>query len=266
MATHSVHTCLETEQVQAYKAVLCDLDGCLITGGAALPGAQEFTAAVADRLWIVSNNSSDTAGTLSETLDRLGICVPEAQILLAGEYAVGQLALSNPGARVRCLTDGPVREKAEDAGLQLIHGQVPLRQAEYVLLGRMAVCDLKCLEAAIADLAAGAKLLVTNTDKTHPGASGLPVPETGAWLAAFEACLPGLTYKSYGKPEPGLLAKALESSGTEANDAVFVGDNPETDGKAAAIMGMDFIEINRLGGADPAEKANGHLLTATAPC
>jgi HAD superfamily hydrolase (TIGR01450 family) len=243
MASHTILPGLGAEPVKHYRAVLCDLDGCLIAGGRALPGAVDFARELADRLWIVSNNSSDTAGTLAAKLKDFGIEIPEARILLAGEQAVDHLARKEPGAGLRCLTDAPIRERAERAGFDL----APVK-ADYVLLGRMAAFNLACLEQAVADLTEGACLLAANADRIHPGPAGHPVPETGAWLAAVKACLPGVDFDCFGKPATHLPAEALRRSGTTAGEAVFIGDNPETDGLAARRLGIDFIEINRFAG------------------
>ncbi|MCK7614028.1 HAD-IIA family hydrolase [Roseibium sediminicola] len=241
---------LDAKPVQRYRAVLCDLDGCLIAGGVTLPGAVDFVHAVAERLWIVSNNSSDTAKTLAAQLHALGLPVPESHILLAGEQAVDHLAGTNPGAHLRCLANEPIVTRAKESGLRLGTGR-----ADYVLLGRMAAFDLEHLQQAVADLHGGARLLVANADRTHPGPSGVPVPETGAWLAAVKACLPELDHECFGKPSPRLLRQALERAGVATTEAVFVGDNPETDGAAAAALELDFIEIRRI----PAMNGSGAL-------
>jgi len=241
MPKQTVHSGLNADAVQGYGAVLCDLDGCLIAGDVALPGAADFVQAVAERLWIVSNNSSDTARTLSARLEGLGLQVPESRILLAGEQAVEHLARTSPGARLRCLADAPIVEKAADSGFQLGGGQ-----ADCVLLCRMAAFDLEQLQGAVAVLYGGARLLVANADQTHPDRYGTPVPETGAWLAAVEACLPGLDYECFGKPASHLLREALRRAVAEPAEAVFVGDNPGTDGAAAAALGLDFVEVRHV--------------------
>jgi len=259
MPSHTTLPGLDAETVKGYKAVLCDLDGCLIAGGRALPGAATFVRALADRLWIVSNNSSDTARTLAARLVPLGIDIAEARVLLAGEQAVEHLARTSPDTGLRCLTDAPVRARAEASGFDL----APVR-ADHVLLGRMAAFNLACLERVVADLTEGARLLVANADRIHPDPAGNPIPETGAWLAAIKACLPDVAYECFGKPSTHLPAEALRRSGAMAEDAVFIGDNPETDGLAADRLGMDFIEIKRFPGPanlaatqtpDPAELA-----------
>ena len=53
-----------------YRAILCDLDGCLVSGETVLPGAQAFIEGAGARLMVLSNNSTDTAMSLSARLAR----------------------------------------------------------------------------------------------------------------------------------------------------------------------------------------------------
>lgn len=260
MPKHAVLAELDAGQVRDYRAVLCDLDGCLIAGGRALPGAGTFLRALGERLWIVSNNSSDTAVTLAGRLKALGLEIPPGRVLLAGEQALDHLARTRPRARLRCLTDAPLVARAQACGFEL-----DTDRSDVVLLGRMAAFDLDRLHRAVSDLVGGASLMVANADRTHPDQDGNPVPETGAWLAAVRACLPELAYACYGKPAPHLLTEALRRSGVAAADAIFVGDNPSTDGAAAHALGMDFIEIRRAppGGAPAVRQAPDALEVAT---
>ncbi|MFP4274768.1 MAG: HAD family hydrolase, partial [Paracoccaceae bacterium] len=49
------------------------------------------------------------------------------------------------------------------------------------------------------------------------------------------------------KPGPALLRIALERAGARAEHSVFIGDNPRTDGLAAARFGIPFIHVDRTG-------------------
>ncbi|GGA82653.1 hypothetical protein GCM10011385_41100 [Nitratireductor aestuarii] len=88
-------------------AVLADLDGCLISGSTVLPGAAELVRRTGERLWIVSNNSSDTAQTLSVRLSHMGLQVPAERIFLAGEQAVRELAAAMPRCAGRAFCRAP---------------------------------------------------------------------------------------------------------------------------------------------------------------
>ncbi|MBD1548526.1 HAD-IIA family hydrolase [Roseibium aggregatum] len=249
---------LTPEMVAGYDAVLCDLDGCLVAGGQPLSGALEFAHSVANRLWIVSNNSADTGETLSDRLAVIGFNIPAERICLAGEVAVNRIAREYPGATVQVFAEDPICDLAQSLGLRPVeHGP------EVVLLARdpkFAIADLQRLLKALHQ---GADLIVANLDATHPDPDGLPVPETGALAAAVRLCKPDVVLRSFGKPEPALIDLALDRSGATAETSVFVGDNPATDGEAAARAGLAFIHVARPPAAalhkDPVSPRQGAL-------
>ncbi|ADZ70604.1 HAD-IIA family hydrolase [Polymorphum gilvum] len=229
---------LDPALVAGYDAVLCDLDGCLVSDGRLLDGAAGFAAAAADRLWLVSNNSSDTADSLSARLAGMGLVIAPGRILLAGEQAVRVLAAERPGARLSLHAEEPIRLLADGLGLDLSPDR-----PDVVLLARDSRFAIAGLTSLLRAVRAGADLWVTNLDRTHPGADGEPVPETGALLAAVRACWPEVRYRAFGKPERALVDLALARAGVPADRSVFVGDNAETDGAAAAAAGIDFLHV-----------------------
>lgn len=236
-------------------AVLCDLDGCLISGSRVHPGAAELVESCGERLWIVSNNSSDTGATLAHRLAVLGLEVAPERIILAGEQTVRHLARRHKRPRVAIHADVPLRDLARALGIVVCD-----HEPEIVLLGRDARFSLTVLEEIVAQLFEGAEIWVTNLDTTHPGADGLPVPETGALLAAVRACCGPVPAHCLGKPAPDLIEIALESSGAPAHAAVFLGDNVATDGEAARAAGVDFIQIAH---AFVGARGKAHLHAAT---
>lgn len=225
--------------LSTYKAVLCDLDGCLISGDHVLPGATDFLAAHRDRLYIVSNNSTDTAETLQARLLAMGLTIAADRILLAGERAVHWIAREYPGSSVEIFGTTAIRDCAARLGLERADGP-----PDMVLLTRDTGFTYDSLHRLVTALAQGARLVVSNIDATHPGPDGTPVPETGTLLAAVRTCLPDLAYEVIGKPAPELLRAALERAGAPAEHAILVGDNPATDGEGAERLGLDFIHVD----------------------
>ncbi|TYC66791.1 HAD family hydrolase [Stappia sp. BW2] len=246
---------LGAADIDDYAAILCDLDGCLVSAGSPLPGAEEFVRAAGKRLSIVSNNSADTSVTLSRKLTAIGLPLPQESIFLAGELTVRMIAAEHPGARVHVIAEQPLHQLAADLGLERAD-----ERADTVLLARDTRFTLNGLEKALRLLERGAELVVTNPDLSHPNPDGLPVPETGTLLAAFKACCPGITARVIGKPQPFLIDAALSAAGVRAADAAFVGDNATTDGAAAALAGLDFIHLV----APPMPMANVNALRDTA--
>lgn len=222
-----------------HAIVLSDLDGCLISGGHVHDGARDFVDRCGERLWIVSNNSSDTAATLSDTLGALGLAVPASRILLAGEQTVLRLAGDPRRKAAVVYCDRPLRELTGSLGIGCESGM-----PELVLLGRDRRFNLVHLEVIAAHLVAGAHLWATNLDRSHPAADGRPVPETGTLVAAVLACAGPAPVASICKPATDLIEIALARCGADRARALFVGDNAATDGEAARAAGIAFVRID----------------------
>lgn len=223
--------------------VLCDLDGCLISEGRAFADAPAFVEACGERLWVVSNNSSDTAQSMSEILAQNGLDIPAHRILLAGEQTVHHLARRHPGARLNLYGSPLLRANAHAAGFT--HDERP---AEIALLCRDPSVSIQSMGHLAADIRQGAAFWVSNTDITHPGLNGQSIPETGVLLAALRAILPKAHYSCVGKPDPFLLSMALEKSKMAPEQSIFVGDNALTDGEAAWAAAIHFVHLVRDGG------------------
>lgn len=223
-------------------AVLADLDGCLISGAQLLPHALDLFYRCGDRLWIVSNNSSDTADTLAARLAAMGFAMQAAQIVLAGEETIRRVAQERPGQRVAVHAAEPLCALARQLGLITDHNA-----PDVAILARDPGFCLASLTRLTAQVARGLPLIVTNPDLNHPDPEGHPVPETGALLAALTAAVPGLAIPTVGKPRPDLLQLALARAGVAPADAVFIGDTPETDGAAARAAGVEFVLLRRPG-------------------
>ncbi|WP_281955698.1 HAD family hydrolase [Pseudophaeobacter arcticus] len=224
-------------------AILADLDGCLVSGDTVLPQVPELFARCDDRLWIVSNNSTDTAQTLATRLDRLGIGLSQNRLLLAGEMTLRALQRNCPGARIALYASDPLQDLARQLGL------VPDRSApQRLVLARDTALSFSDI-ARIAEYAhAGIPVTLANPDRSHPAADGTPVPETGALWAAVSAIVPQARVTSLGKPAPDMPREALRRAGVAAGAAVFIGDTAETDGMAAAAAGVEFVHLARPGG------------------
>jgi HAD superfamily hydrolase (TIGR01450 family) len=229
--------------IDRYRAVLCDLDGCLIAGDRLLPGAQDLVAHLGPRLWIISNNSTDTPETLSVRLSGLGLDIEPSRIVLAGATAVEQLSAEQPDACICVYGSAAIKELARATGLRL-----EADRPDFVLLTRDEHFSYADLNRVIRQLENGGQLIVANRDTTHPGSDGRPVAETGALLAALAACLPNVDYREIGKPAPTMYRTVLDRLGLDTASVLAVGDNPATDGEGARRMGMDFVLIGDTGG------------------
>ncbi|KAI3595175.1 hypothetical protein D8I24_7796 [Cupriavidus necator H850] len=233
---------------------IVDLDGTLIRNGAAMPGAAALLEALQGRYAIVSNNSTDTAAGMSRKLRRMGLPVAPEQLVLAGEMAVNWLRRTSPEARVLLLGSPALRRHAKRIGCQLVE-----QGADVVLLARDPDFNYGKLALAANVLRAGARLVVTNPDLSHPGDNGTCVPETGALLAALTACAGVDPECIIGKPADALFHEGLRRLQASPAQALMIGDNPATDAAGAVAMGMSYLLLGTGSGAEaetPAQLLN----------
>lgn len=220
------------------KTILADLDGCILSGTDVFPGVPELIETLSSKLWIVSNNSEDTAKTLAERLALQEIGIPAERILLAGEQTLHHLARERPGVRVALYVAEPLRRLARALGLEETR-----HRPDVAVLGRDPEISLADLGDLMALAHRGVPIWLTNPDTSHPASDGTPRPETGALWAAIAAAVPCRPQTMIGKPAPTLLLQALAAAGTSPDEAVFIGDNLATDGRAAAMAGVAFVQI-----------------------
>ncbi|WP_165694233.1 HAD-IIA family hydrolase [Teichococcus deserti] len=225
------------ERMLQARGVLLDLDGTLMAGGQALPGAAAALRRLGARCAIVSNDAEHTPAELAAKLRAAGLAMEESRILLAGALAVDSLSRERPGCRVLMLTSPSLIGHARAQGLRPASGE-----ADAVILGRDRTFTYEKLQAAARAVRGGALLVVCNPDLTHPGPGGAVVPETGALLAALLACTGAVPYRVVGKPEPALFLAGMARLGSTAASTVMFGDNPATDGVGARRLGITFIE------------------------
>ncbi|KJS15095.1 MAG: hypothetical protein VR78_09125 [Hoeflea sp. BRH_c9] len=221
-------------------AVLSDLDGCLVSGETVLGAVPELFERFGNVLWIVSNNSTDTAISLSARLAGMGLTIAPGRIFLAGEQTLRRIAAEQPGARIALYAAPPLQNLARELGLI-----ADRKHPEVAVLARDPDFAFRDLRELTAHLHRGLPIWVTNGDASHPGPDGTPEPETGALLAALTAAVPGIVCRQLGKPEPYLLDLALTAAGVRPDQAIFLGDTEGTDGGAADASGMPFVLIAR---------------------
>lgn len=226
-------------------ALLLDLDGTLLRGGRAMAGASELLRAQAGACAIVSNNSTHTPEALAAELAARGLEAVPSVLALAGAVAIDRLAERRPAARTMLLGSPGLARRAVARGL-LLRDEDP----DVVLLARDTRATYVSLAAAADAVRAGAELVVANPDLWHPGAGATRVPETGALLAALLACAGDVPYTVIGKPSPILFERGLAALGAAPQDALVVGDNPDTDRAGARALGIESAIIGDSPQAD----------------
>jgi len=220
------------------RVIICDLDGCLVEGLEACRGATEFVEQYAEKLRVVSNNSTHTSVALSSELQTLGLSIRPSQCYLAGEFSVARVVERFAGGRVLFVGSNHLREHLIDAGLKIVS-----EDPDVILLCRDVSITYEKLQRAVTAAYRGAPLIAANPDVSHPNALGEPQLETGALLAAIVSAVPQVSVTLIGKPEADLHRAALDC--VPGGSAVVVGDNPDTDIAGARAAGIPSVLIGR---------------------
>jgi HAD superfamily hydrolase (TIGR01458 family) len=231
---------METERVtgidcRSMTCILLDVDGVLHVSGVAIPGAQDAVAALRDAghtLRFVTNNSTRPRAQLTEELCGMGFDLTEDELQTPARAAARELRGKRVVALVMC---GVVPDLD---GLELVG-----EGAEAVLVGG---CDETVepnqvfrymnLARAFAEIQLGAELYCLHKNRWWQTSRG-PLLDAGAFVAGLEYAT-GVDAVVLGKPSPAYFAAALEALGAEPERTWLVGDDVESDVRAAQLFGM----------------------------
>lgn len=234
-----------------YRGFLLDIDGVLVRGGEALPGAAEALAALRKHgpVLLLTNNSTKSRLGTAEKLSRVGIHVGLEEVL-PSSYLAAQFLRSRQGTvRFWYIGETGIEEEMRAAG----HILVSPMEAEWIVVGMDRGLTYQKLAQALQALLRGARLLATNEDPTFPTPEGL-VPGAGAVVGALR----GMGFPPevvVGKPSPIAFQIALEILGLRPEDVLMIGDRLDTDIAGAKALGMDAALV--LSGVTRLEDARG---------
>jgi phosphoglycolate/pyridoxal phosphate phosphatase family enzyme len=236
------------------RLVIFDLDGVVYRGDEPIRGAPELIAWLHEReaaVRFATNNSMVARSGYVERLGAMGIRTAVAEIVTSTSATVEHLRRHAPEVHaVLAIGASGMREELRAAGFDVtMAGEAaaesaggPLGRAfDAVIVGLDPQVDYGRLAAAMAAVAAGARLIATNSDSRYPTPAGF-LPGAGAIVAALSTAT-GEAATVIGKPEPAMFTAILEASGIPAAEAVVVGDNPEADVVGARRAGCASILV-----------------------
>jgi HAD superfamily hydrolase (TIGR01450 family) len=215
-------------------AFLLDMDGTMYVSDRLMPRAAELLALLESRhrpYLFLTNNSSARASDYQAKLSRLGLQARLDQILTSGEATVRHLLRATSFRRVYLVGTPSLEAELREAGLELTD-----RDPDCVVVGFDRTLTYDKLARACLLLAEGLPYFATHPDNTCITAEGR-IPDAGAILAAIERVVHRHP-KVIGKPEPEMIAAALERVGTPAARTAMVGDQIDTDMTMAARAGL----------------------------
>ncbi len=216
------------------KALVFDLDGVLYRDEEPIPHAPEFVEWAADQgyaIAAITNNAAKSAADYAAKLARLGYGIPAERIVTSGMATAAWLAERTAGAKVHVI--GPAALKAELLAVGCVEAG---DAADYVVAGIAPETTVAELARGTRLIRAGAKLVMTNPDPTHPTPAGF-APEAGA-VQAFLETSGGVPAIVLGKPNPYIYQLALQRLAIDPAMSLMIGDTPETDIKGGKRAGM----------------------------
>ncbi len=225
--------------MKSYQNYLMDMDGVLVRGSTAIPGAVEFIRKLSANetpYLVLTNNPLYTPGDLSHRLKSEGLDVPGDKIFTSALAAAAFLDSQRPNGSAFVIGESGLTNAIHDVGYVITD-----RDPDYVVLGETHDYNIAQVTKAIRLISAGARFIATNPDPAGPSEDGI-VPACGAMAALIEkAC--GRSPLFVGKPNPLMIRTALNYLGVHSEDTVMIGDRMETDIYAGVTSGMETILV-----------------------
>jgi len=236
---------------RSIQALILDMDGVLWRGSKAIGDLQSIFIQIDKIGWKVifaTNNATRTIQQYVDLLSSFGVNVKLWQVINSASAVTNYLCKQFPnGGPVYIVGEQGIIEACADHGFY---------QSDSGALAVIAGMDRKLtyykLRTATLLLRSGVPFIGTNPDLTFPTPDGL-VPGTGSILAALSAAS-GVSPTIVGKPEPTMYRIALERLKIAPDNALVVGDRPETDIACAQLIGCRTALV--LSGVTNAEQAN----------
>tara|TARA_B100000686_G_scaffold349221_1_gene442092 strand:- start:1052 stop:1840 length:789 start_codon:yes stop_codon:yes gene_type:complete len=213
------------ESLEGIESVFLDLDGTIYLGDDLIEGALDFLGRLERkgvRRFFLSNNSSKSVGQYLDKLGGLGIEASEDEVLLSTHDLLSWL--SKEGVRRTYLvgTKG-MREMLEEKGFETNSSD-----PEYVVLGYDTEVSYEKLATASVHLHRGVPMVSSHPDIVCPSPDG-GLPDTGAYMALFEATTGARPVHVCGKPNKGMILHKIEEMGMSPSNCAMIGDRLYTD-------------------------------------
>lgn len=233
-----------TVPAAAYDLVMCDLDGVVYVGGAAVDGVPQALTDVrrlGAHVAFVTNNAARTPATVASHLTELGISAEPHDVVTSAQAVAGLVSEHcEPGATVLALGAEGLWSALRERGLTPVGAKDPSadRAAAVVTGYGPDVVWREVMQTAVA-VRAGVPWFASNTDSTIPTAHGV-APGHGAMvrmLADFAGREPVVA----GKPQPPLLEETVRRVG--GRRPLMVGDRLDTDIDGGRAIGVDTMLV-----------------------
>jgi arabinose operon protein AraL len=221
-----------------YAAYLMDLDGTVYLGDELLPTAGETILELrrlGRRFVFLTNDACHPRAHFARKLTRLGLPTSAEEVINSSYVMLAFLQGRLPGGRLFVIGEPSLRRQLRQAGFHLCDGP---DHVTAVVASTDFHFNYRKLKIAFDAIRAGAIFLATNADRTYPLAPGIEEPDTGATIAAIEACTGHPLDKVVGKPSTFMVQVAVKLLDLPLEKCLLVGDNLETDIRMGRDAGL----------------------------
>ena len=232
------------------RLVILDLDGVVYRGDRPVDGAAELIGRLHGAGLLVryaTNNSMSTRAAYARRLRGMGIAADPDEIVTSTSATIAHLRRHEPDVRTILAVgaDGMV-EELRSAGYDVTPASAKAvdREApgvDAVLVGLDPAFDDARLAAAAREVNGGARFIATNADARYPTPTGF-LPGAAAIVAAIRDAT-RVEPLVIGKPEPAMFQAILDETGVGPDQALVVGDNPDSDIRAAHRAGIESLLV-----------------------
>lgn len=222
------------------KGVLLDLSGVLYDGDRPVPGSVEAVGRLRDGglpVRFLTNSTRSPRRKLLEKLRGMGFEVEDGEVFTPASAACEMLRKKDLKAHLLIHPD--LEEDFEGFGGRDDAGAVVVGDAGPYF-------SFDALNAAFRVLVNGAEFYALAANRTFRDADGELSMDAGAFVAALEYAS-GRRAEVLGKPAKAFFAAALEDMGVEAEQAVMVGDDVESDVAGALRAGLGRAVLVQTG-------------------
>lgn len=221
------------------KTYLIDMDGVLVHGKNAVPGAPEFIQRLikgGHKYLVLTNNSRYTPVDLQHRLQAGGINIETEHIYSSALATAAFVQSQRPNGSAYVLGDIGLYQALTDSGYTLTD-----YNPDYVILGETENYSYDKIIRATQLILEGVPFIATNPDPFGPGEHGM-TPACGAVAAMIEKAT-GFSPYFVGKPNPLIMRSALRYLDEHSENTIMVGDRMDTDIKVGLESGLETILV-----------------------
>lgn len=222
------------------KTYLIDMDGVLVHGQHAIPGAVDFIQRLIDgghKYLILTNNSRYTPLDLQYRLQATDFAVEAKHIYSSALATAAFVQSQKPEGSAYVLGDTGLYQALADVGYTLTE-----YDPDYVILGETESYPYDKIIRATRLIWDGARFIATNPDASGPAEQGVMTPACGAVAALIEKATGFIPY-FVGKPNPLMMRSALRYLDEHSENSIMVGDRMDTDMKMGLESGLETILV-----------------------